>query len=41
MPIKQGKSNVGYNIKELMAAKHPKEQAIAIALDIIKRKKKK
>ncbi len=41
MPLKSGKSNIGYNIKELMSAKHPREQAIAIALDYLRRKKKK
>jgi len=42
MPLKQGKSNTGYNIAELMkGGKHPKDQAIAIALSILKRKKKK
>lgn len=40
MPL--SKSNIGYNIAELMkGGKHPKDQAIAIALDIVKKKKKK
>jgi len=51
MPLLGGKKNVGKNIRELMAAGHPKKQSIAIALDVArqsgakipkkKRKKKK
>jgi hypothetical protein len=41
MPLKQGKSNIGYNIKELIGSGRPKDQAVAIALDIVKRRKKK
>jgi hypothetical protein len=46
MPLKQGSSHrvVAYNIKELIAAGHPQNQAVAIALqmaDKTKAKKKK
>lgn len=32
MPLRPGKKNVGYNIKELESSGRPKNQAIAIAL---------
>ena len=45
MPLKKGKKNVGKNIKELEAHGHPRNQSIAIALNVagenkLKRKKK-
>jgi len=40
MPLKKGKKNIGRNIKELMSTKkHPKRQAIAIALAFARRNK--
>jgi len=48
MPLKPGKKNIGSNIKEMEASGHPKNQAIAAALNEarksgvkIKKKKKK
>ena len=41
MPLKQGKKNIGYNIKKEMEAGKPKNQSIAIALSKAKVKKKK
>lgn len=39
MPLKSGKKNIGQNISELMNSGKPRNQAIAIALDVAKRKK--
>ena len=33
MPLKSGKKNIGYNIKEMENSGHPKNQAIAAALN--------
>ena len=41
MPLKKGKKNIGKNIKEEMMAGKPRKQAIAIALSVAKKKKKK
>jgi hypothetical protein len=40
MPLKAGKKNVGKNIKTEMEHGKPREQAIAIALSVLRRKKK-
>ena len=46
MPLLRGKENIGKNIKELIASGRSKDQAVAIAMDFmrksgkIKRKKK-
>jgi hypothetical protein len=37
MPLLKGKKNIGKNIKTEMAHGKPKEQAIAIALDVARR----
>ena len=34
MPLLPGKKNVGYNIAEMEKAGHPKDQAIAAALNV-------
>lgn len=42
MPLKAGKKNIGYNIKEMMKAGHSQAQSIAAALSkATKRKTKK
>ncbi len=44
MPLKAGKKNIGSNIKEMEASGHPKDQAVAAALNKAygtKKKKKK
>lgn len=41
MPLKSGKKNVGYNIRELMHSGRPQNQAVAIALEIARKKGKK
>ena len=33
MPLKKGKKNVGKNIKEMMKSGHPRDQAIAAAME--------
>lgn len=33
MPLKKGKENIGYNIKEMEAAGHPHDQAVAASLN--------
>jgi hypothetical protein len=40
MPLKKGKANIGYNIKKEVKAGKPKKQAVAIALNVAKVKKK-
>jgi hypothetical protein len=40
MPLKQGKSNIGRNIAELIHSGRKQDQAIAIAMDMYRRKKK-
>jgi len=39
MPLLPGKRNVGRNIEELQAHNHPHDQAVAIALDVARRKR--
>ena len=41
MPLKTGKKNIGKNIKTEMKAGKPRKQAIAIALSVAKKNKKK
>lgn len=41
MPLKRGKKNIGKNIKTEMAHGKPQKQAIAIALNVARRKGKK
>jgi hypothetical protein len=41
MPLKEGKKNIGYNIQELLQSGKKKDQAVAIALEMIKKRKKK
>ena len=38
MPLKNGKKNIGYNIKELEATGRPHSQAVAIALKVMRGK---
>lgn len=40
MPLKKGKKNIGKNIQTEIAHGKSREQAIAIALDIAKKKKR-
>lgn len=40
MPLKKGKKNIGYNIKELKSTGRPKKQAVATALKKAKVKKR-
>lgn len=37
MPLKPGKKNIGNNIKEMEAAGHPRNQAIAAALNVARK----
>lgn len=39
MPLPGGQANIGRNIHELMSTGRPRKQAIAIALDVARRKK--
>lgn len=41
MPLKSGKKNIGANIKELKRSGRPHKQAVAIALQHARRKKRK
>ena len=41
MPLLKGKANIGHNIKAEEAAGKPKKQAIAIALNVAGKSKKK
>jgi uncharacterized protein YoaH (UPF0181 family) len=41
MPLLSGKKNMGRNIAELMATGRPQNQAIAIAYDVLRRKRSK
>jgi hypothetical protein len=41
MPLLKGKKNIGKNIETEMAHGKPRKQAIAIALDVVGRKKRK
>jgi len=40
MPLKKGKENIGKNIEELIKSGRPRNQAVAIALEMVRRKKK-
>jgi len=40
MPLMPGKQNIGKNIKELQSTGRPHDQAVAIALDKVYKKKK-
>lgn len=40
MPLLKGKKNIGKNIKKEMAHGKPRKKAIAIALNVAKKKKK-
>ena len=40
MPLLKGKENIGRNISELIHSGRKKDQAIAIALDLARKKKK-
>ena len=37
MPLKKGKANIGHNISEMMATGHPRDQAIAAALNVARK----
>jgi hypothetical protein len=41
MPLKSGKKNIGSNIRELMGTGRPQKQAVAIALDVARRSRRK
>jgi len=41
MPLYKGKKNIGRNIKTEMAHGKPRKQAIAIAMSVAKKKKRK
>jgi len=41
LPLKKGKENVGRNIRELRHSGKPQAQAVAIAMDVMRRKAKK
>jgi len=41
MPLLKGKKNIGRNIKKLLEDRYKRDQAIAIALDVSRRRKKK
>jgi hypothetical protein len=40
MPLLKGKKNVSRNIRELVKSGRPQNQAVAIALSMLKRRKK-
>lgn len=40
MPLKKGKKNIGANIKTEMEHGKPRAQAVAIALEVAKKKKR-
>ena len=40
MPLKPGKKNIGYNVKEMLKAGHPQAQAVAAALSMSRKRKK-
>ena len=40
MPMKPGKKNIGKNLTKLKEEGYPRKQALAIALDVSRRKKK-
>jgi hypothetical protein len=39
MPLKKGKANIGSNIAEMIKAGHPRDQAIAAALNVARKKR--
>ena len=39
MPLLKGKKNIGKNIKELQSSGRPHKQAVAIALDVARKRK--
>lgn len=41
MPLFKGKENISRNVSELVHSGRPQKQAIAIALSIVRRKKRK
>lgn len=41
MPLMPGKKNIGKNLKKLDEEGYPRKQALAIALDVSRRKKSK
>lgn len=40
MPLKAGKKNIGVNISEMVKTGHPQKQAVAVALDKAREKRK-
>lgn len=40
MPLMPGKKNIGKNLKKLDEEGYPRKQALAIALDVSRRRKK-
>ena len=40
MPLKPGRKNIGRNISEMIRAGHPRDQAIAAALNKARKKRK-
>ena len=40
MPLKKGKQNIGKNIETLQKEGKPHDQAVAIAINVAKKKKK-
>lgn len=40
MPLMSGKKNIGKNLTKLKEEGYPRKQALAIALDVSRRKKK-
>jgi len=41
MPLMSGKKNIGKNLTKLKEEGYPRKQALAIALDVMRRKKAK
>ena len=41
MPLMSGKNNIGKNLTKLKEEGYPRKQALAIALDVMRRKKAK
>ena len=40
MPLKPGKKNIGKNLEKLKEEGYPRKQALAIALDVQRRRKR-
>ena len=40
MPLKKGKKNIGYNIRELMSTGRSQKQSVAIAMRVAGKSKK-